>query len=52
MRENEKKRGDKMNTKREERLFPDDFALDALSNQTFTAPLPIQFQKMKNGLRL
>lgn len=33
-------------------VFPDDFALDALSNQTFTAPLPIQFQKMKNGLKL
>ena len=32
MRENEKKRGDKMNTKREERLFPDDFAWGVASS--------------------
>ncbi|MBQ4521819.1 MAG: RluA family pseudouridine synthase [Lachnospiraceae bacterium] len=33
-------------------VFPNDFSLKALAGKTFTAPLPIQFLKMKNGLKL
>lgn len=33
-------------------IFPDDFSLKSLAGNTYTAPLPIQFLKMKKGLRL